>query len=210
MSLELSTRSEKAFQLAIDLGERLFVLLLFATLVVRISHSLGLRPYNLLLLLSEGIVAFFIIVRRRARDLTLRPIDWIIALAGTALPMIVRAGGGSLLPPAAGAVFMFAGLLLAIWAKLSLRRSLGVVAANRGAVASGPYRFIRHPMYAGYITIYVGYLLNNPLSWNFGVYLLSLLFQVLRVLAEERVLRTDPAYEAYAQRVRFRFLPTVF
>jgi protein-S-isoprenylcysteine O-methyltransferase Ste14 len=210
MTLPLSARSEKALQLIIDLGERLFVLLLFATLVVRISHSLGLRPYNLLLLISEGIVAFFIIVRRLARYLSIRPVDWIIALAGTGLPMFVRAGGQAVLPSVFGATFMFAGLLLAIWAKLSLRRSLGVVAANRGAVASGPYRFIRHPMYAGYITIYLGYLLNNPLSWNFGVYLMSLVLQVVRVLAEERILRTDPAYNAYAERVRFRFLPAVF
>ena len=187
---------EHRLQLAIDIGERIFILLLFASLVVGVSQTIDVRPYNVLVLVSEGLVAFFVIVRRPARNITMRPLDWTIALAGTALAMFVRAGGRPLLPQIVGTVLMFVGLSLAIWAKLSLRRSFGIAAANRGAVMAGPYRFMRHPMYGGYIVVYVGFLLNNPLLWNLCVYGVTAILLVLRVLAEEKILKADPAYDA--------------
>src|SRR5690349_10504140 len=129
MNPKLNPRTERALQMAVDLGERLLVLILFATFVVRLSHSLSFRPYNLLILFSEGLVAFLIIIRRSTTEFTMRPVDWIIALTGTALPMLLRAGGKPLLPISVGTVLMSAGLLFAIWAKFSLRHSFGIAAA---------------------------------------------------------------------------------
>jgi protein-S-isoprenylcysteine O-methyltransferase Ste14 len=206
----LISRLERGLQLTIDFGERIFVLLLFATLLARLSHTIGVRPYNILMLLSEGLIAFFVIVRRPAQNVTMRPLDWAIALAGTAVAMFVQAGGQPLLPKLVGTVLMFAGLLLAIWAKLSLRRSFGIAAANRGAIVAGPYRLIRHPMYSGYLIVYVGFLLNNPLLWNFCIYTITGLLLVVRLHAEESVLKTDPVYDAYSSRVRFRLIPALF
>jgi protein-S-isoprenylcysteine O-methyltransferase Ste14 len=210
VSAPLNPRTERVLQGAIDLGERIFILLLFATFVVRLSHTIGIRPYNMLALISEGLVAFFIVVRRPAQNLTMRPLDWVVALAGTALPMFVRAGAHPVLPPMTGTILMFAGLSLAVWAKLSLRRSFGIAAANRGAVSAGPYRFLRHPMYAGYIVVYVGFFLNNPLWWNFGLYIVAALLLVARLRAEEALLKTDPVYDSYCSRVPYRLIPSLF
>ncbi len=210
MSAPLTPRTERALQLAIDLGERIFILLLFAAFVVRLSHTIGVQPYNVLALISEGLVAFFIVVRRPAQELTMRALDWAVALVGSALAMFVRAGGQPLLPPLVGTGFMFAGLSLAIWAKLSLRRSFGMAAANRGAVSAGPYRFLRHPMYAGYIVVYAGFFLNNPLWWNLGLYIMAILLLVARLRAEEALLKTDPIYDAYCLRVPHRLIPALF
>ncbi len=209
MTTPLSPRAERSLQIAIDLGERLFVLLLFATFVVRLSHSLAIRPYNLLALLSEGLVATFILIRRNTDAVTMRPLDWVVALAGTALPMTVTPGGQPLLPPFAGTALMFAGLSLAVWAKATLRRSFGIAAANRGAVISGPYRLIRHPMYAGYFLVFAGFLINNPSIWNLAIYLLAAVCLIVRIFAEEVMLGSDPAYAAYRQRVRYRLAPGV-
>ncbi len=210
MSAELNPRGERSLQLAVDLGERLFVLLLFATFAVRLSQSLFTRPYNVLAVISEGLLAFFIIIRRRSTDVTMRPLDWIIALACTTLPMLLRAGANPLLPTAVGTAFMFVGLSLAIWAKATLRQSFGIAAANRGAVNTGPYRGIRHPMYAGYILVYVGFFLNNPLIWNAAIYGAGIAFQLARIVAEERILTEDPKYADYRARVRHRFVPGIF
>lgn len=210
MSGDLNPHTERRLQIAIDLGERLFVLMLFATFAVRLSHTIILRPYNLLAVISEGIAVYFIVIRRPASVVTLKPLDWIAALLGTALPMFVRAGGQPVLLPALGTVIMSAGVLLAIWAKLSLRLSFGMTAANRGPVSIGPYRGIRHPMYAGYITVYVGFLLNNPLKWNLGIYASALVLQITRILAEEAILRSDPLYARYQKQVRYRLVPGIF
>jgi protein-S-isoprenylcysteine O-methyltransferase Ste14 len=210
VSTPLSPRTERVLQWSVDLGERIFFLVLFATFAVRLSHTIGVRPYNVLALISEGLVAFFILIRRPARNLTMRPLDWVVALVGTALAMFVRAGGHPLLPAIFGTVLMFAGLSLAIWAKLSLRRSFGLAAANRGTVAAGPYRFLRHPMYGGYIIVYVGFFLNNPLWWNLGLYIMATLLLMARLRAEEAVLKTDPVYDAYCARVPYRLIPALF
>ena len=206
----MSPRWELAFQRAIDTCERVFVVLLFVRFVVAISHSIAMRPYNILLLISEGLIALFILIRRPASNITTRPLDWLIAIGGTCLPLFMRPGAQPLLPALIGTTLMFTGLSLSIWAKLSLRRSFGLAAASRGAVISGPYRFVRHPMYAGYIIVYIGFLLNNPLMRNLYLYAATLVLQVMRLLAEERILKTDPAYDAYARRVHFRLIPAVF
>ncbi len=210
MSAPMSPELELAFQRVIDLCERVFILLLFANFAVALSHSIGLKPYNILLLISEGLIAFFIAIRRPSQNVTSRPLDWLIAMVGTCSAMFVRAGGQPLLPAIVGTVLMFAGVMMGIWAKLSLRRSFGMAAANRGAVVTGPYRLVRHPMYAGYITVYVGFLLNNPLPRNFYIYAGSVVLQVMRILAEERILKADPAYDSYSKQVRFRLIPALF
>lgn len=210
MTGAFSPRTERVLQLCVDIGERIFLLLLFATFAVALSHSLEIKLYNILALVAEALTALLIVIRRPAREMTLRPRDWPVAFLGTALPMFVRAGGAPLLPASIGTALMFSGLLLAIFAKASLRRSFGLAAAHRGLVVAGPYRLIRHPMYAGYIVIYVGFFLNNPLTRNLVLYVAAIALQVMRILAEERVLRGDPDYIAYAKRVRYRLLPALF
>ena len=114
------------------------------------------------------------------------------------------------MPTAVGTAIMSAGLVLAIWAKASLRHSFGMAAANRGAVCEGPYRGIRHPMYAGYILVYLGFFLNNPLFWNIAIYGTAIAFQIARIMAEERILALDPKYADYRAHVRHRLVPRVF
>ena len=46
---------------------------------------------------------------------------------------------------------MVSGLVLHLYGKVCLARSFGLVAANRGVQRLGPYRVIRHPIYAGYV-----------------------------------------------------------
>jgi protein-S-isoprenylcysteine O-methyltransferase Ste14 len=72
--------------------------------------------------------------------------------------------------------------------------SFGIVAANRGVKVSGPYRFIRHPTYAGYEITHVGLLLAMPSLLNAVIYASTLALQIARILREERVLSQDQQY----------------
>ena len=164
-----------------------------------------------LLLLSEGVVVLFILLRRPTRDISRRGGDWLVGLAGTLLPLLAVAPQGSPVAPVAiCAAIMLLGFSLQLAAKLTLRRSFGVVAANRGVKASGPYRLVRHPMYAGYALTHFGFLLSVPALWNIAVYASLWCFQLLRIQAEERVLREDPAYQALSANVRHRLIPGVW
>lgn len=200
-------------RLDLDLIEKFlvatFMIVLAARLVPVVIATGALPP--ILLLMSEGVVVLFILLRRPTQDISRRGGDWLLGLAGTLLPLLaIPPAGGALLPWHIAEAIMISGFVLQLSAKLTLRRSFGVVAANRGVKASGPYRLVRHPMYAGYALTHVGFLLAGPTLWNLAIYGTTLTIAVRRIIAEERVLGLDPAYQALATRVRFRLLPFVF
>ena len=137
--------------------------------------------------------------------------DWLVGLMGTLFPLLALPPQGSpVFPIHIGEGLMVAGFLLQLSAKLTLRRSFGVVAANRGIKANGPYRMVRHPMYAGYTLTQIGFLLSGPVLWNFAIYGLTLFIACRRIIAEERVLGEDEAYKELVGKVRYRLLPGVF
>jgi protein-S-isoprenylcysteine O-methyltransferase Ste14 len=105
---------------------------------------------------------------------------------------------------------MFAGMITQISAKTVLWRSYGLIPANRGVKTGGPYRFVRHPMYAGYSLIHIGFLLGFPSLQNFLLYLTTFLIEVARLMREELILNNDRIYRDYAARVRFRLFPGIF
>jgi protein-S-isoprenylcysteine O-methyltransferase Ste14 len=191
----------------------LLVLGLYGWLVARLvsKYLTDGGVVNLLLLPSEGMVVVFLLVRRPAATISRRPAEWLLALAATVSPMLVNTGiGQALIPVAAAAFLLLMGMLFQVWAKLTLGRSLGLVPAHRGLRVSGPYRYVRHPMYAGYLLSHLAYLLVNPTWWNLAIYGLCYGVQVPRLLAEERLLQRDPSYRAYESAVRSRLIPGVF
>lgn len=202
-----SMASSRKLRIGLDLLERVVIATLFLWLTYRVFHSLGETPFNLLFLVSEGAVALFVLFRRSTDQISVRPLDWATALIGTMLPMmIVTTGGGW----AGGVVFMLAGLVLSLGAKFSLRRSFGVVAANRGIKTGGMYAAVRHPMYLGYFLVNAGALMVNP-SWiNVALLGAWAVCQIIRIHAEERILFGDQSYREHARKVRFRVLPFVY
>jgi protein-S-isoprenylcysteine O-methyltransferase Ste14 len=209
-SRPLPERTERRLARLADLGERAFSVVLFAGLAVRVVADIAQRPGNAAILVSEGTVVLFMLLRRRPLTVTTRPLDWLAALLGTAAPMLIRPGGHALAPPAIGLGLILTGFGLAMWGKLTLRRSFGLAAANRGVVASGAYNVVRHPIYAGYLLTYVGFFLNNPTVWNAALYGVTLGLIVVRIGAEENVLRLDPLYAAFMSRVRYRVAPGLY
>lgn len=196
----------------LDQFEQLFVLLLYGWLVLRVlpdAVASGGLLAIILLLLSEGAVVILLLFRRPTADISVKIQDWIIAAAGTWLPLMVIKGGEPILGTL-GPLLMALGLVTQVAAKLTLLRSFGLVAANRGVKSNGMYAFVRHPMYAGYILTHIGYLLASPSLWNVGVYVACWAFLIARMVAEENILGADPEYREYTQRVRHRIVPGIF
>ena len=85
------------------------------------------------------------------------------------------------------------------------------VEPNQPVVSTGPYRVVRHPMYAGSVVLWLsvpvalGSYVASPVSA-----LLIPIF-VLRLLYEERFLRRElPGYGDYCERTRYRLIPFVW
>jgi len=199
--------------LGLDIAERLFVVALFLLLVSRVFGSVagGASPVNLLLLVSEGVVVVLVMLRRPATEISLKPLDWLLAFGATAGPLLVRPGHAAPLAPAAfAASLMITGIVFQVICKLTLRRSFGLAPANRGLVVAGPYKLVRHPIYASYLINQTGFLLLNPTAWNAGILAASLVIQIFRIAAEERLLAHDLSHAAFRKAVPYRLLPGLY
>ena len=217
-------------ELALDLAERLAVLLLFALFVQRmlprltslvlietaqpelIWRAADVNAQALLLVIGEGLAVALILLRRRSATQSQHPLDWLLSFGAVSAPLLFTrpAAAGTLVPAALATALMLAGLLLQITGKLALWRSFGLLPANRGVRTRGPYRVLRHPIYAGYTLTHIGFLLGFPSLPNALLYGALLAVEVARLLREEAILKRDPDYRAYAARVRYRLLPGVF
>jgi protein-S-isoprenylcysteine O-methyltransferase Ste14 len=102
--------------------------------------------------------------------------------------------------------------LLMIWA----RRTFGLRSFHAGAnptsggiVTTGPYRYIRHPIYAAILYFVAAGVLSHASTTNVTLGVIAVAATAVRMVAEERLLvETYPEYAAYAARTK-RILPAV-
>lgn len=190
---------------------RAFAVVLLVVVVARWGHAFWIdnsRWTALLLLVSEAYTLVLVLLARRALQRDLAP----LALAATvyaccAGALLGETGTVRLAPEGVGAALLIASMAWQFTAKVYLGRSFGLLPAQRGLVVAGPYRFVRHPIYCGYMVGHVGFLLANFSVRNVLVLVLLYAAQAVRIRREEAVLAPDPAYGAYCARVRWRLLP---
>jgi protein-S-isoprenylcysteine O-methyltransferase Ste14 len=197
----------------LDFGERIAVMLVFLSFASRILAELliSINVASVFLFISEIFPVALILCRRRASTYSDRPADWLLGFCGACIPLLIeQAEAGTAVPQSACILLMTVGLFTQVSGKVILGRSFGIVAANRGVKVSGPYRFVRHPIYAGYTITHIGFLLACPSALNSVIYATMLAIQIARILREERVLGQDPAYRDYAASVRYRLCPMIF
>ncbi|TCM21543.1 protein-S-isoprenylcysteine O-methyltransferase Ste14 [Novosphingobium sp. PhB165] len=190
----------------IHLAECAFLLLLAGLAVWRLYPAVPQHPQLVIFLIAELLGVVLIVIQRPGDVATgLKPV--LLGFSGTGVALLIVPNGVQLAPDFVSTVLVVGGVTLSILAKLSLRRSFGLVAANRGVKEGGLYKLVRHPMYMAYIVNHIGYLMLYLSAWNVAIYVLTWILLWMRTDEEERVLRTDPAYCAYASRVRSRLVP---
>ncbi len=147
-----------------------------------------------------------------------------IARAAGLLPRLVALGGAfsitifGLLPPVAHSpavsvvslVLMLGGYAFSCYAVMHLGRSLSLMAEARKLVMTGPYAWVRHPLYAAEAVASLGVLLQYLSPAAAALWVVHIALQLGRMHYEERVLRdTFVEYDDYARRVA-RLVPGVY
>ena len=89
--------------------------------------------------------------------------------------------------------------------------SLVRVEEGQRVISTGPYAYVRHPMYLGALLLFAGTALALGSWWALAIVPALKLVLVARLLDEERRLSADlPGYDAYRRNVRYRLVPRVW
>ena len=128
-----------------------------------------------ILFVAGILTGVFLLIARRAAVLPERLSFVLVPLATTfftmlyyTVPSFPSALQVSLCPPewrmalvTAGVTCAIIGPLISLWGIIHLGRSFGIFVAVRKVVLTGPYRWVRHPMYLGWVFICAGVALSN-------------------------------------------------
>jgi protein-S-isoprenylcysteine O-methyltransferase Ste14 len=107
-------------------------------------------------------------------------------------------------------VLLTAGMAVAIISLLTLGRCFGILPEARGLVTSGPYRYVRHPLYTSEAVAALGVVLPLLSPLTLFLFIAWLTLMASRARYEEAVLtNTFPEYAAY-RRSTWRFIPGLY
>ena len=164
-------------------------------------------------MLNTSVLIVTMLIRRPPKRVTPNPWYWLLAFVASywlVFILFFLQKGKPLTANWITDALAVLGLVIMLWARLSLGRNIGLVPAQRELVHSGAYAFMRHPVYTGLLVTSIAFVLRaysplNALLMGLGVFW----FIPIKSLVEENFLRADPQYAAYMQRVRARWIPFV-
>ena len=208
-SVKLTSR-QLAVEIALRAGATAVLsLFLYSTIaqIVRDPSRITLLLIAFTAVLDIGLVLFSRVTRERDESL----LSITFTVVGSFYYLAFQLEPGThLVPETVAAGLQVTGVVIQICAKLTLRRSFGLLPANRGVVVRGPYRVLRHPIYFGYLIRDMGFLLRNFGIQNVVVLAVHVGVQACRIIREERVLSKDRTYREYMSRVRYRLIVGLF
>jgi protein-S-isoprenylcysteine O-methyltransferase Ste14 len=134
----------------------------------------------------------------------LLPVEWLLP------PLLIALRVGEIeadwLPVrVVGLAVGIAGAVLLVWACVRLGRFMmheAAVRADHALIESGPYRFVRHPVYAGYLALLLGSVLASLNVCVLLLWTVSLLGILIQAASEEQILRErfGQDYKRYVRR----------
>jgi protein-S-isoprenylcysteine O-methyltransferase Ste14 len=166
----------------------------------RLAQALAGQWWALPLLAHSLLAAILLILHGESSNespLLQQFIAWCSALLpltihlGLEIPMMVR-------------LLSLIGVVFAVWGLASLGKAFDIAPADRGLVIRGPYRFMRHPIYAGELFSVLVMTLTYLSLWNGIAILLLVVTLILRIQWEEKIIN---GYADYARHVPSRLVP---
>lgn len=112
--------------------------------------------------------------------------------------------------PAIGAVGSLLGVLVGVWAWRTLDRAATPFPRPQEGgrlIETGPYEYVRHPIYTGGLLFFAGYALVTSPAALIPLVALGVLWRNKAALEEELLERRYPEYRDYRARVPGAFFP---
>jgi protein-S-isoprenylcysteine O-methyltransferase Ste14 len=158
------------------------------------------------------LLALLILMRPPAQAQADGLLPKIAAFVGTYMPWTIAFFGKTdqALPNLASTACVLIGMIMMLVTIRHLGRSFSLVPQARNVVQTGPYRWIKHPLYLAEEIAVLGVVLRNPTPLTAVLLVLHIGVQVCRIYYEEDLLRRNcPEYSSY-EASRWRLIPYVW
>lgn len=157
------------------------------------------------------LMGLLMLVRQPSKAVTITPAALFATGVSMLLPLMMSSEHPSHGPMAiAGVGVEVTGVLVGQGSRLYLGRRFALLPANRGVVTGGPFRFVRHPIYLGWLILSIGYVMAYPSALN-AVIVIAVLPAILwRITQEEALLAAEPEYREYLSRTHWRLIPFIY
>jgi protein-S-isoprenylcysteine O-methyltransferase Ste14 len=167
--------------------------------------------HRVLRILFYVLMVSLLLIRKESRSSAPSRRATVAAYVGTFTPFLLMLNGESALASGAltavSILVITLGLGFSVYSLGWLGRSFGVVPQARDLVRSGPYRFVRHPLYVGEFVSFAGAVMAVITPFSALVFVFFVFVQTYRATQEEKVLRAVfPEYESYMGQAG-RFVP---
>ena len=151
-----------------------------------------------------GILGVIMLTRKQPIRREKRLVGWVLPITVTIAMSVVGWFEPRDLPTGVMFVatfFVVVGTIFTIYALRHLGRHFGVVSDVRGLVTTGPYRWVRHPLYGGETLTTIGLVIAVASPLALAAFAVGLVLQIYRARVEEQSLTAAfPEYRAYAVR----------
>jgi protein-S-isoprenylcysteine O-methyltransferase Ste14 len=158
------------------------------------------------------LLALLIMTRSPAKAQADGLLPRIAAFVGSYLPWTITFFGQTdqALPNLLSTACVLIGIIMMLVTIRHLGRSFSLVPQARSVVQTGPYRWIKHPLYLAEEIVILGVVLQYLTPVTVIVLVLHIAVQVCRILYEEDLLRHNcPEYSSY-EASRWRLIPYVW
>jgi protein-S-isoprenylcysteine O-methyltransferase Ste14 len=111
------------------------------------------------------------------------------------------------------AVTVCMGLIFWVMTANTFLSSMVRIQDDRGhtTITSGPYRYVRHPMYAGMLLMFWGIPLLLGSWWGLLLGVLTMILYIVRTALEDKTLQKElPGYIEYTRQTRYRLIPGIW
>lgn len=167
------------------------------------------KPSIILFMIFNAVLVYLFLTRRSPKRISFHPQDLIATFIGTfSTTMVV--GVADTPDHIALQIIGMMGFTFSMFGILTLRKSFGMLPADRGIVKGGVYKIVRHPIYAGYLVNYSCFLAQNYNTHNAIIFLLFVFFECYRLVREEKLLKENPEYLEYTKTTPWRICPKIW
>ncbi len=175
--------------------------------VFKISHTALMVCFNALIIILY-------LLRTRAKSTSKSLAANAVAILGTFLSLLLgylsRPDAINLIGIFAGDLIIIFGMAFSVYSLSHLGKNFSIIPQARNLIQSGPYKFIRHPLYSGELLCSLGAVLASFSIERMTLFLCMVGCQVYRAFQEEKILAGAFSEYPKYQSQTARFLPGIF